>query len=130
MVFDAQPDGPHQPADPRTARDPYGRGKAVCEDAIRRAHPFASIARLGWQIDLARGGNTMLATLDRWQAEQGAIEASRRWRPACSFLDDTVDVLAELLHEPLPGVLHLDSNADEGWAFDRIARAQIGRAHV
>lgn len=132
MVFDAQPDGPHQPADARTARDAYGRGKIVCEDAIRRAHPFACIARLGWQIDLARGGNTMLATLERWQQEQGRIEASRHWRPACSFIDDTVDALAQLLNEPLPGVLHLDSNAETGWRFDRIARAlaaAAGRRH-
>lgn len=121
MVFDGG--GPHRPADERDARDDYGRGKARSEDAVRQAHPFASIARLGWQIDLARGGNTMLATLERWQQEQGVIEASRRWRPACSFIDDTVSVLAQLLLEPLPGVLHLDSNADEGWRFDQIARA-------
>jgi dTDP-4-dehydrorhamnose reductase len=130
MVFDGG--GPHRPADARDARDDYGRGKIRCEDAVRQAHPFASVARLGWQIDLARGGNTMLATLDRWQQEQGVVEASRRWRPACSFIDDTVAVLAQLLQEPLPGVLHLDSNAQEGWRFDQIARAlalAAGRSH-
>ena len=111
MVFEGG--GPHAPSDERDGRDDYGRTKARSEDAVRQAHPFSSIVRLGWQIDLQRGGNTMLATLERWQQEQGRIEASRRWLPACSFIDDTVSVIAQLLLEPLPGVLH-----------------QIGRAHV
>ena len=129
MVFEGG--GPHAPSDERDGRDDYGRTKARSEDAVRQAHPFSSIVRLGWQIDLQRGGNTMLATLERWQQEQGRIEASRRWLPACSFIDDTVSVIAQLLLEPLPGVLHLDSNAHEGWRFDQIAQAlEIGRAHV
>ena len=37
MVFDHEPDGPHRPADPRTARDDYGRMKIASEDAVLAA---------------------------------------------------------------------------------------------
>jgi dTDP-4-dehydrorhamnose reductase len=123
MVFHHQPDGPHLPADARTAQDDYGRGKIVCEDAVLAAHPGASVLRLGWQIDLQATGNTMLRALDAWQAKDGQVAASRLWRPACSFIDDSVAALAQLLHRPLAGVLHGDSNAREGWRFDHIAAA-------
>lgn len=123
MVFDHQPDGPHAPADPRNARDDYGRSKIGCEDAVLAAHPQAMVARIGWQIDPAQPGNNMLMALDRWQAEQGEVAASRAWTPACSFMADTAAALAQLLCVPVPGVHHLDSNADEAWRFDQIVRA-------
>jgi dTDP-4-dehydrorhamnose reductase len=126
MVFHHLPDGPHLPDDERTAQDDYGRSKIDCEDAILRAYPQASVARIGWQIDLHANGpksNTMLRTLDDWQAKEGRVAASCRWRPACSFMDDTVAALAQLLLQPRAGVLHLDSNAQEAWRFDQIAAA-------
>lgn len=121
MVFDAEPDGPHAPQDPRTARDDYGRSKIACEDAIRAVHPGASIVRIGWQIDADAQGNNMLAALESWQRERGEVAASRRWVPACSFMDDTCDALTRLL--AVPGVHHLDSNADDAWTFDRLVQA-------
>lgn len=130
MVFDHQPDGPHHPGDERTARDDYGRMKRDSEDAVRAAHPRASIARLGWQIGPGAQGNTMLAALDRWQAEQGEVAVSRAWRPACSFMDDTAAALLSLLDTP--GVHHLDANAQEAWTMADIAsalRAHEGRSH-
>jgi dTDP-4-dehydrorhamnose reductase len=132
MVFDAVPDGPHHPGDARTARDDYGRGKIACEDAVAAAHPGASIVRIGWQIDAAQPGNNMLLQLDRWQQAQGEVACSRAWRPACSFMDDTVAALLALAERPLAGLLHLDSNAGAGHGFDRIVAAlqqQFGRAH-
>lgn len=123
MVFHHEPDGPHAPDDPRTAEDPYGRYKIVCEDAVRAAHPDAMIVRIGWQIDPQSPGNTMLVQLDRRQEREGCITASRLWRPACSFLEDTADALLGLLRNPRPGVVHLDSNAVEGHGFDAIVGA-------
>lgn len=128
MVFDHQPDGPHAPGDSRTARDDYGRSKAAAEDAVRAAHPGASVARLGWQIDASAPGNNMLAALDRWQAEQGEVAASTVWLPACSFMDDTVLALLQLL--AVPGLHHLDSNAEEAWTFHELVlalKAHYGR---
>ena len=123
MVFDAEPDGPHQPHDARTARDDYGRSKIRCEDAVQAAHPGATVLRIGWQIHPTRPGNNMLAQLDDWQRQQGEVAASRAWRPACSFMDDTAQAIVALLDRPLAGVVHLDSNADEGHGFDALVAA-------
>ena len=132
MVFHHVPDGPHAPGDPRTAQDDYGRYKIDCEDAVRAAHPGASIVRIGWQIDPMQPGNNMLTALDQWQASQGEVAASRRWKPACSFMSDTALALASLLRQPVAGVMHLDSNAQEGHSFLGIVlalKATFGRSH-
>lgn len=123
MVFDHAPDGPHDVADARTARDDYGRYKIACEDAIAAASATATIARIGWQIDPSRPGNNMLMALDEGQRREGRVAASRAWTPACSFMADTAAALLALLERPLPGVHHLDSNAAEAWRFDELARA-------
>jgi dTDP-4-dehydrorhamnose reductase len=127
MVFDHEPDGPHRPDDLRTAHDDYGRYKIACEDAVRAAHPGACVARLGWQIDADGRGNNMLAQLDQWQARDGRIGASRRWRPACSFVDDSADALLGLLVRREAGVRRLDSNAVAGHRFDAIVGALAQR---
>ena len=123
MVFDNQPDGPHQPGDDRNAKDDYGRIKIESEDAILASCSHACIARIGWQIDPHRSGNNMLAALDRQQAQDGCILASEAWRPACSFMEDTAEALAGLLLKPVPGITHIDSNADEGHDFASIVAA-------
>lgn len=123
MVFDHEPDGPHDVADARSARDDYGRYKIDCEDAIRAASATAAIARIGWQIDPTRPGNNMLMALDDWQKRDGRVAASHAWTPACSFMADTAAALLALLDTPRPGVHHLDSNAAEAWRFDELARA-------
>ncbi|MFG6460939.1 sugar nucleotide-binding protein [Roseateles sp. DXS20W] len=128
MVFDHAPDGPHDVADARTARDDYGRYKIDCEDAIGRASDTAAVARIGWQIDPTQSGNNMLMALDDWQRRDGRVAASRRWTPACSFMADTAAALLALIERPQPGVHHLDSNAQEGWRFDELAWA-LARAH-
>lgn len=127
MVFDAEPDGPHGVADPRTARDAYGREKVACEDAIARAHPGAVLARLGWQLDAAAPGNNLLAELDRRHGRGEEVRASRRWIPALGVLDDTCAALLDLLAAPRPGVVHLDANAAEAWRFDEVALALARR---
>ena len=132
MVFDNVPDGPHRVTDERTARDDYGRYKMRCEDAILAANPQAMVVRIGWQIDLEVKGNNMLCTLDDWQERQGCVAASRLWKPACSFMEDTAQALLNLIEEPTGGLLHLDSNAQEGHSFDSIVaalRETGGRKH-
>lgn len=123
MVFDHEPDGPHDVADTRNAKDDYGRYKAECEDAVLLANERPVIARIGWQIDETRPGNNMLLTLDEWQKRDGVVAASHAWTPACSFMADTAAALLALIERPLPGVHHLDSNADDAWRFDEVARA-------
>lgn len=128
MVFGDAPDGPHDVAHERTAKDDYGRYKIACEDAIRAASATAAIARIGWQIDPTQPGNNMLMALDDWQRRAGRVAASRQWTPACSFMADTAAVLLALIEQPQPGVHHLDSNAQEAWRFDELARA-LAAAH-
>lgn len=123
MVFHHEPDGPHALHAARTAQDDYGRYKIACEDAVQAAHPGATVARIGWQIDPTASGNNMLMALDDWQRREGRVAASRAWRPACSFMQDTAAALLRLLVEPAPGLVHLDSNAEEGHSFDRIVAA-------
>ncbi|PYE55006.1 sugar nucleotide-binding protein [Deinococcus yavapaiensis] len=127
MVFHHEPDGPHHRDDERTARDDYGRYKIRCEDAVTASHPGATIARIGWQIDEDATGNNMLAHLDAWQRERGKVEASRAWRPACSFMTDTASALWTLVTTPRAGAVHLDSNARGGHTFDEVARALARR---
>ncbi|MDR7267686.1 dTDP-4-dehydrorhamnose reductase [Pelomonas saccharophila] len=127
MVFDHKPDGPHDVADDRTARDDYGRYKIDCENAILLASETPVIARIGWQIDPTQPGNNMLMALDGWQQREGRVAASRAWTPACSFMSDTAAALLALIERPLPGVHHLDSNAAEAWRFDELARALARR---
>ena len=128
MVFDRAPDGPHRVGDPRTAKDDYGRYKIRCEDAIRGASNGAIVARIGWQIGEARGGNNMLEALYRMAEVSGAVRASRAWIPACSFMRDTADGLLTLLDRSEPGVYHLDANADSALDFPTIAR-RLARRH-
>ena len=123
MVFHHLPDGPHRVDDARNAEEPYGQSKRACEDAILGACPEACVARIGWQIDAHQPGNNMLFALDQWQVNDGRVAASRAWRPACSFMDDTAEALVGLLLARATGVTHVDSNADEGHSFASIARA-------
>jgi len=123
MVFHHDPDGPHGIDDPVNAQDDYGRSKIECEHAVRQGNAHAMIVRIGWQIDAEQPGNNMLLTLDQWQSRDGRLSPSRRWKPACSFMADTSTALAALVRCPRPGIVHLDSNAEEGHSFARIVGA-------
>lgn len=104
--------------------DDYGRYKLECEQHVLAANPEARVVRLGWQIALRPGGNQMTDYFTRLQAENGEVAASTEWFPACSFLDDTAHVLAEMATgslAPAPGVYMLDSNPR--WSLYDIAEA-------
>jgi dTDP-4-dehydrorhamnose reductase len=122
MVFAARPDGPYTISSPRTATDEYGAYKMRCEDATWEANPGAMVARLGYQMDPKGLGNNMVAHTDAEQAAQGSVRASRRWIPACAFLDDTAAALFSLVADPEPGLHHLDANAQTAWTHARILR--------
>ena len=122
MVFAQRPDGPYTISSPRTATDEYGSYKIRCEDSVWAANPDAMVARLGYQIDPDGVGNNMVAHIDAQQAADGVVRASRRWIPACAFLDDTADALLALVSDPQPGLHHLDSNAQSAWTYVRILR--------
>jgi len=128
MVFDREPDGPHGVGDERTARDEYGRYKIRCEDAVLGASKRAIVTRIGWQIGRTRGGNQMLEALHRMSEVKGVVQASTAWRPACSFIEDTVEAMLGLMLAGEAGVFHVDSNAREGLTFFEVA-SRLARMH-
>ena len=126
MVFAVRPNGPYTISSPRTATDDYGAYKIRCEDAIWAANPDAMVARLGYQIDPDGLGNNLVAHTDAQQASDGSVRASRRWIPACAFLDDTASALLTLVCDPQPGLHHLDANALTAWSHARILHRLAG----
>ncbi|MCX9158172.1 sugar nucleotide-binding protein [Niveibacterium sp. 24ML] len=122
LVFDNSLSGPFTLASATNAREGYGFEKRCAEHGVLLRHPGgARVARLGWQIDPQGSGNNMVAHAHREMAAHGAIGASRRWQPACSFVDDTATALLRLIDAP-PGLYMLDSNRD-GASFADILRA-------
>jgi dTDP-4-dehydrorhamnose reductase len=120
-VFGPHQAGPHGVDSVPEPRDGYGSYKLECERRVLAANPAARIVRLGWQISLRPGGNQMVEHFVRRQAEQGHVEASTAWFQACSFLEDTARVLADLLGGSSCGLHHLDGNP--GWDMHRLVRA-------
>ena len=100
--------------------DDYGRYKLECEQKIRAANKNAYIVRLGWQIGRTHTGNHMLAHLHNQKQENGRIQASTNWYPACSFLWDTAEALTQIIQHHPPGLYHLDSN--DGHTFHEIVQ--------
>jgi len=128
MVYDAEADGPYSLASPPTPRNDYGAQKLQAEHGLLLRHPRGvRVARLGWQIDPSRhDGNQMVAHAHREQQAHGHVKASRLWKPACSFIDDTARGLLGLLQQP-PGVYLFDSNSD-GASFAQLLQA-LSDAH-
>ena len=125
-MFDNRNPGPYAPDRRPDAQDDYGRYKAECERKILAANPDAFIARLGWQIGTGFTGNHLGAFLERVAREQGRIEASTRWFPACSFLEDTARALLQILWELPAGLYQVDGNP--GLDFHAIASG-LSRLH-
>ncbi len=119
--------GPFAVTDAPEPDDDYGRYKLRCEGRIREACPHTIIARIGWQIGEAAGGNHMLDFLHKKAADgQGRIEASNQWTPGTSFLVDTASALADLMETGTPGLFHVDGNP--GLTFFEIA-SRLARLH-
>lgn len=119
MVFSGIAAGPFTTESEPDATEGYGYEKRMAEQRVMSQNPAATIARLGWQIGDAPGSNNMIDFFER-ESARGRVGASTRWRPACSFLEDTADGIARLLGAG-PGVYQLDSNAR--WSFFEIAQA-------
>ena len=116
MVYGALA-GPFTVDSPVDTAPGYGAAKLAAESAILEAG--GRVVRLGWQIGNGRDGNHMVSHLDR-QAAAGPIGASRRWLPACSFLEDTASALVQTVDLP-PGVYLADGNS--AWSYCEIVLA-------
>jgi dTDP-4-dehydrorhamnose reductase len=120
-VFSEHSSGPYTIGSIPNAEDDYGKYKRECEQKIKAVNPEAYIVRLGWQIGQSVGSNHMFDFLERSMAENGFIEASVKWYPSCSFLEDTAEALYDIvLH--FPSDLYL-LNSNKRSTFYDIVRA-------
>lgn len=127
MVFSSQRQGPFTVDTTPDAGDGYGMEKRLAEERVFHQNPASRVLRLGWQIGGAPGTNTMVEFLEEQWLSKGLVACSTEWLPACSFLEDTIPVLAGLVDRD-PGIYQFDTN--QKWNFYQIAFAlnkQLGR---
>lgn len=124
MVYSDDARGPFTPETLPDAVSGYGFDKLQAERRASEQNPDSIIARLGWQIGSSAGSNNMIDFFERQMGEHGMISASRRWLPACSFVEDTAAALVSLLDQP-GGVYLVNSNLR--WTFYDIASALNAR---
>ena len=120
MVYTNHAVGPFTPDVPPDEAEGYGGGKRRGELAALGANPESRIARLGWQIGRARGGNNMIEFLEKQQEERGEITASTKWLTGTSFVDDTANGLLAVAGFA-SGTYHVGSNTR--WNFFEIVSA-------
>ncbi len=120
MVFSSQKQGPFTVDTAPDAGDGYGMEKRLAEERVFHQNQASRVLRLGWQIGGPVGSNNMVDFLDAEFAADGLVSCSTEWLPACSFLEDTVPVLAAMLDRD-PGMYQFDSN--QKWNFYQIAFA-------
>ncbi|MBU0677088.1 MAG: sugar nucleotide-binding protein [Verrucomicrobia bacterium] len=120
MVFSGNDHGPFTPASVPHPNEDYGKLKLREEGLVLKHHPEPRIVRLGWQIGNAPGSNNMIDFFHKQMAEHGAIRASSKWYPACSFLEDTAEAIIRSL-DLEAGTYMADSNRQ--WSFAEISQA-------
>lgn len=114
MVYTNDAVGPFTPDTIADANEGYGYEKLQAETRTFAQNPSAVVARLGWQIGSAAGSNNMIDALERQRTEQGEIRASRKWYPACSFVEDSAAALTALA-TGTPGLYLVNSNLQ--WSY-------------
>lgn len=125
-VFSESGTGPYTVTSVPNAEEPHGLYKRRCEEAVLVANPRAWIIRLGWQIGTGPGSNNMVDFLYKQNQSHGSIEASRRWFPSCSFLDQTASAI-QFVVEQRPSGTYL-ANANSRLSFFEIA-SRLAMAH-
>jgi len=120
MVFSSRAQGPFDLNSRPDAGEGYGYEKRLAEERTFYQNVEARVFRLGWQIDTQTGTNNMMDYLDEKMGNEGIVTASTQWYPACSFLQDTVEILM-LAPKLKPGLYQFDGN--EKWSFYQIAFA-------
>lgn len=110
MVFSDNAKGPFTISTVPDAKEGYGYEKLKAEERAVYQNPESFICRLGWQIGDTFEGNNMLAYLEKQYLDSGVINASTKWYPACSFVEDTVAEIYRIVTLEKPGLFMIDSN--------------------
>ena len=121
LVFSNAAKGPFTLESVPDAQEEYGRIKRLAEQRVLSQNPDSLVVRLGWQIGKSAGSNNMVDFCENEVRTKGKIEASCRWFPACSFLEDTAAELTTLALEKRTGLCMIDSNIK--WNFHEIVCA-------
>lgn len=120
MVFSNNAKGPFTPESRPDAAEGYGYEKRMAEERVFFQNPGATVIRLGWQIGDEPGTNNMVDFLETRMKTDGLVSCSTQWFPACSYIQDTVEVLEWVQKQP-SGTYLFDTN--EKWSFYQIAFA-------
>ncbi|MBN8704331.1 MAG: sugar nucleotide-binding protein [Bacteroidetes bacterium] len=118
MVFSDFSHGPFSITSVPDNNKGYGFEKRLSEARVMYQNPDAVIIRLGWQIGDEIGTNNMTDYLEVQNREKGKITCSTQWLPACSFIEDTANLLIRA-GKFEGGLYQADSN--RGWNFFEIA---------
>lgn len=119
-VFSDEQFGPYHVTDIPKPDSEYGIYKRQSELIAKKENPKVYILRLGWQIGYDFSKNQMLHFLKQQMEEKGFIEASSKWYPSASFLEDTAKAIGEIcLHHP-PDLYLINSN--HSYTFYEIAK--------
>lgn len=110
MVFSDDTSGPFSIDSIPDAKFGYGFEKRKAEERIFYQNPNSYVVRLGWQIGDKKGSNNMIDFFENKMETEGCIEASSKWYPACSFLEDTVNALYDIVSNLNSGLYMLNSN--------------------
>jgi len=127
MVFSSQKQGPFTIDTAPDAGDGYGMEKRLAEERVFHQNLASRVLRLGWQIGGEAGSNNMVDFLDEQFESEGLVSCSTQWYPACSFLEDSVPVLASMIERDA-GLYQFDTN--QKWNFYQIVFAlnkKLGR---
>ena len=93
-----------------------------------RLTPTPSSSDWAGRSDPLKGPTTWWISCPKAQKEHGFIEASSRWFPSCSFLEDTAAVIAQAALTYPPGTYLVNSNRK--YSFFEIAEFLKTKHHA
>lgn len=120
-VYDTSVKGPITIKTKPHALDPYGSYKITSEEKVKSFNKDAYIIRIGWQIGHQPGSNQMIDFLTKTMEKDGVIEASKKWYPSCSFIEDSAEAIYDILTRLKPDTYLVNSN--DGYSFYEIVSA-------
>jgi len=113
-VFDGLAKRPYREWDPPGPSTAYGRSKLAGERAVERHCSRHTILRIAWLY--GPGGPSFVHTMRRLGGERGEalrVVADQIGNPTSTLA--VADLIARLLADPIPGVVHGSCEGDASW---------------
>jgi dTDP-4-dehydrorhamnose reductase len=138
MVFTHDFPGPYSLDSEPDEKEGYGYFKRRGEQTMLASVPNARVIRLGWQIGGTQAGNHMGQFIRDSIEKSGSFEASQKWYPASSTLEQTNKALIDLIKKPA-GMYQFDTNHQaftgdkissiKSWSFYEIVESYLKQYH-